>query len=216
MNDFWEKERGPSLLGSSLATVRTASARAVFLDRDGVLIPDEVAVLDPSSVRIFDGVGPALAALKSAGFLLIVVTNQAAIARGWLTETGLADVHAELNRQLQAVGSPALDAIYHCPHHPHADIPAYRIACDCRKPRAGMLFQAAREHDLDLPACVLIGDRITDVLAGARAGCRTVLIRGPQSTAPLIVTAEPIDSSFQPDHTCVSLVDAARWILELP
>jgi D-glycero-D-manno-heptose 1,7-bisphosphate phosphatase len=188
--------------------------RAAFLDRDGVVIPDNGAVLDPAGVRLLDGVGPALAALKSAGFLLILVTNQAAIARGWLTEARLAEIHDELNRQLQAADGPALDAIYHCPHHPHADVAAYRVACDCRKPRAGMLTRAAREHALNLAACVMVGDRITDVLAGASAGCRTVLIEGPQSTAPLIVTADPVDPTIRPDHTCRSLADAVKWILE--
>jgi D-glycero-D-manno-heptose 1,7-bisphosphate phosphatase len=201
------------------AEVKTSSrgpTRAVFLDRDGVVIPDDGAVLDPADVRVLDGVGPALAALKSAGFLLVLVTNQAAVARGWLTEVRLAEVHDELNRQLLVAGGPALDAIYFCPHHPHANVPAYRVACDCRKPRAGMLTRAAREHALNLPACVMVGDRITDILAGASAGCRTVLIEGPQSAAPLIVTADPIDHSIRPDHTCLSLAEAARWILEAP
>jgi D-glycero-D-manno-heptose 1,7-bisphosphate phosphatase len=191
------------------------SARAAFLDRDGVLIPDNGAVLDPADVQLLDGVGPALAALKSAGFVLVLVTNQAAIARGWLTESQLTEIHNELNRQLRAAGSPPLDAIYYCPHHPHADVPTYRVTCDCRKPRAGMLHRAAREHNLNLRACVLVGDRITDVLAGASAGCRTVLIQGPQSTAPLIVTSDPVDLSVQPDHACQSLADATRWILEV-
>jgi D-glycero-D-manno-heptose 1,7-bisphosphate phosphatase len=188
--------------------------RAVFLDRDGVVIPDDRAVLAPVDVRLLDGVGPALAALKAAGFLLVLVTNQAAIARGWLTETRLAEVHDELNRQLRSAGGPALDAIYFCPHHPHADVAAYRVTCDCRKPRAGMLTRAARERSLDLATCVMVGDRITDVLAGASVGCRTVLIEGPQSTAPLIVTADPVDLSVRPDHACRSLADATRWILE--
>jgi D-glycero-D-manno-heptose 1,7-bisphosphate phosphatase len=190
------------------------TARAVFLDRDGVVIPDDGAVLDPTDVRLLDGVGSALAALKSAGFCLVLVTNQAAIARGWLTETRLTEIHAELNRQLRATGGPALDAIYYCPHHPHADVPAYRAECECRKPRAGMLCLAAREHALCLPTSVMVGDRITDVLAGLSAGCQTVLIEGPQSTAPPIVTADPIDLSVRPDHACRSLADAARWILE--
>jgi D-glycero-D-manno-heptose 1,7-bisphosphate phosphatase len=192
----------------------TNTSRAVFLDRDGVVIPDEGALLDPADVRLLNGVGPALAAMKSAGFLLVLVTNQAAIARGWLTEVRLAEIHDELNRQLETAGGPSLDAIYFCPHHPHADIPAYRVECNCRKPRAGMLTAAAREHGLNLPACVMVGDRITDALAGVSAGCRTVLIEGPQSTAPLIVTADPVDPSYKPDHACPSLTDAVRWILE--
>ena len=188
--------------------------RAVFLDRDGVVIPDDGAVLTPADVQLLDGVAPALAKLKWAGFLLVLVTNQAAIARGWLTETRLAEIHTELNRQLLAAGGPALDAVYSCPHHPHADVPVYRVACECRKPRAGMLTRAAREHGLSLAASFMVGDRITDVLAGRNAGCRTVLIEGPQTTAPLIVTADPVELSVRADYACASLADAARWLLE--
>lgn len=188
--------------------------KAVFLDRDGVLVPDDGLLLDPAGVRLLGGVAPALAALKAAGYALVAVTNQAAIARGRLTEARLADIHTELNRQLHAAGGPRLDAVYHCPHHPHADDIAYRVVCECRKPRPGMLTRAARERALDLPACVMVGDRITDVLAGTAAGCRTVLIEGPQTAAPPIVTADPLDLSVRPDHACPSLADAARWILE--
>ncbi|VTR93885.1 -heptose -bisphosphate phosphatase : D,D-heptose 1,7-bisphosphate phosphatase OS=uncultured bacterium GN=ACD_47C00467G0003 PE=3 SV=1: Hydrolase_like [Gemmata massiliana] len=189
--------------------------RAVFLDRDGVIVPDnEGALLAPEDVQLLDGVGPALAALKTAGFALILVTNQAVVARGLLTEAQLDEIHNELNRRLRTAGAPAFDAVFACPHHPHANVPAYRVACECRKPRPGMLLRAARERSLDLSASVMVGDRITDVLAGARAGCRTVLVEGPQTSAPPIVTSEPIDPSVRADHTCTSLADAARWILE--
>lgn len=188
--------------------------RAVFLDRDGVIVPDGGALLAPADVRLIRDVGPALAALKAAGFVLVLVTNQAAVARGWLTEAQLDRIHSELNDRLRAAGGPALDAVYACPHHPHADVPAYRVACECRKPRPGMLLRAAREHALDLSASVMVGDRMTDVLAGAKAGCRTVLVEGPQTGAPPIVTSEPPDPAVRPDHTCASLADAARWILE--
>jgi D-glycero-D-manno-heptose 1,7-bisphosphate phosphatase len=191
-----------------------SSARAVFLDRDGVLIPDDGALVDPAAVRLIASAAPALAALKAAGYELVLVTNQAVVARGWLTEAGLDAVHDELNRQLRSAGGPPLDAIYYCPHHPHADVPAYRLSCECRKPRPGMLTRAARERALHLPACVMVGDRITDVLAGAAAGCRTVLVEGPKTSAPPIVSSEPIDLSVRPDHACFALADAAQWILE--
>jgi D-glycero-D-manno-heptose 1,7-bisphosphate phosphatase len=178
-----------------------------------VLLPDEHPILTPADVQLLDGVGRALAALKAAGLLLVVVTNQAAVARGLLTESQLAEVHNELNHQLRAAGGPALDAVYFCPHHPHADQVAYRLVCECRKPRAGMLLRAAGEHQLHLPACFLVGDRMTDVLAGARAGCRTVLLNGPRTADPPIVTAEPPDPNCTPDYSCPDLASAVRWIL---
>jgi D-glycero-D-manno-heptose 1,7-bisphosphate phosphatase len=190
-------------------------ARAVFLDRDGVLVPDDGALLDPADVRLLDGVGPALAALKSAGFVLVLVTNQAVVARGWITEVQLGAIHDELNRRLRAAGGPGLDAVYACPHHPHADVPAYRVVCECRKPRPGMLRQAASELGLHLPTSIMIGDRRTDVQAGVRAGCRTVLVEGPRTVEPPIITLEPADPAVRPDHTASSLAEAVRWILEI-
>lgn len=191
-----------------------APTRAVFLDRDGVVVPDDGPLLAPAGVRLLADAPAALAALKTAGFALVLVTNQAVVARGLISEVKLDAIHVELNRRLRTAGGPALDAVYACPHHPHADVPAYRTICDCRKPRPGMLLRAAREHGLDLAASVMVGDRMTDIAAGAKAGCRTVLIEGPQTGAPPIVTADPLDPTVRPDHTCSSLTDAVRWILE--
>lgn len=191
------------------------SRRAVFLDRDGVLIRDVSLLVDPRDVEVLDGVPEALGGLRAAGFALVVVTNQAVVARGLATLDGVARVNAEVARQIAAAGGPALDGVYACPHHPHADVAEYRTACECRKPRPGMLRRAAAEHDLDLAASFLVGDRMTDIRAGAAAGCRTVLVRtGRHADAP-IVTLDAPDPDLQPDHTCEGLGDARRWIEEV-
>jgi D-glycero-D-manno-heptose 1,7-bisphosphate phosphatase len=189
-------------------------AAAVFLDRDGVLIEDRNLLTRAEDICVLAGVPQALGSLKQAGFRLIVVSNQSVVARGLLTEPQLATLHAELLRLLQRAGAPKLDAIYVCPHHPEATVPAYRVECECRKPRPGSLHRAAREHGLDLARSFMVGDRITDIITGVRAGCRTVLITSGMQTAPPIATLEPIDCSVRPDYTCADLPAAAEWILQ--
>lgn len=186
---------------------------AVFLDRDGVLIEDNGILTDATQIRLLEGVTPSLWRFREAGFLLIVVTNQSVVARGLLTEADLDAIHAELQRVLQASGGPALDAIYFCPHHPEATLPDYRVTCDCRKPRPGLLLRAAKDLGIDLGASFMLGDRMTDVAAGSRAGCRTVLVESPQSRMPPIVTAEPLDGPWTPDYTCAGMPEATDWIL---
>ena len=187
--------------------------RAVFLDRDGVLVEDTNVLTEPEQLRLVSGVPTALKQLKQAGFFLVVVSNQAVVARGLATEAKVQQINHCMDAMLQAAGAPALDAIYFCPHHPQATMESYRINCECRKPRPGLLLRAAQELSLDLSASFLVGDRITDVIAGARAGCRTVLVESSQSAAPPIETVEPLDVSVAPDHICADLSDAARWIL---
>jgi D-glycero-D-manno-heptose 1,7-bisphosphate phosphatase len=192
-----------------------ASQAAVFLDRDGVLIEDRILLVRREEIRVLAGVPQALQALKQAGFLLIVVSNQAVVARGMITEAELDLLHAEMQRLLEEAGSPRLDAVYSCPHHPEATLPEYRTACQCRKPRPGSLLRAAGEHGLDLPSSFMVGDRMTDIVAGSRAGCRTVLIESPQHLDPPIVTVEPLDDSCRPDYRCPDLAAAAAWILRV-
>jgi D-glycero-D-manno-heptose 1,7-bisphosphate phosphatase len=188
--------------------------RAVFLDRDGVLIEDRGLLTRADAIRVLSGVAESLGRLSAAGLLLIVVSNQAVVARGLIAESELDELNAEMCRLLRQSGCPPLDAIYNCPHHPQATLPEYRVECDCRKPRPGMLLKAAREHDLDLSGCFLCGDRITDIIAGSRAGCRTVLVRSPLTDAPPIITVDPLDDSVVPDYICNDLGAAADWILE--
>ena len=185
---------------------------AVFLDRDGVLIEDVDLLTTTDKIRVLDGVPQALHGLRQAGFRLIVVSNQAVVARGLATEADVSAINAEVERHLIEEGGPRLDGFYFCPHHPRATLPAYRVACECRKPRPGLLVQAAREHDLDLKSSFVVGDRITDVVAGASVGCRTVLVQTGKHYEPPIETVDPLDASVEPDHVCADLPEAATWI----
>lgn len=148
---------------------------AVFLDRDGTLIELVHHLADPGAVRLIPGAGAAVRRLAEAGFVPVVVTNQSVIGRGLLTEAGLADIHEVMHGQLAAEGG-RVDHVYFCPTAPVTKDPTV-IEDPMRKPGPGMLLQAARDHDLDLAASWMVGDTVSDILAGRHAGCRTVLVR---------------------------------------
>jgi D-glycero-D-manno-heptose 1,7-bisphosphate phosphatase len=189
-------------------------SRAVFLDRDGVLIEDVHLLTRPEQVVIPPDVPGALRALGEAGFKLVVVSNQPVVARGLASEPDVRAVNAHMESLLQRAGAPPLDGIYFCPHHPNATLTAYRVDCDCRKPRPGLLRRAAVELGIDLGASFAVGDRITDIMAGAKAGCRTVLVQTGRHEEKPIETSEPLDETIQPDHICADLAAAVEWILK--
>ena len=121
--------------------------RAVFLDCDGVVVDDPGYLDDPDALRLLPRVGSALAALSQADWILVIVTNQSGVARGYFTEERLAKIHARLREVLAVQGAP-LDAIYYCPHHPEGSVSGFAIECTCRKPRPGLLLAAAQTLDL--------------------------------------------------------------------
>jgi D-glycero-D-manno-heptose 1,7-bisphosphate phosphatase len=142
--------------------------RAVFLDRDGTLHEDPGYLHEPEKLQVFSDVPPALARLKSAGFLLIVVTNQCAIGDGMYTQDDMEAVHRALQDHL-AQFDVQIDAFFFCPH-------ATNEACSCRKPLPGMLFDARDQFNIDLSASFMVGDHGTDMQAGKAVGCTTILV----------------------------------------
>jgi D-glycero-D-manno-heptose 1,7-bisphosphate phosphatase len=174
----------------------SARSRAVFLDRDGVLVRARVVDGLPSSIReageleLETGAEDACRALRKAGFLLVVVTNQPEIARGTVTRAAVNEIHERLLEALP------LDEVVVCPHDDDDD-------CPCRKPRPGMLVDAASRLGIDLEASFMVGDRWRDVAAGRRAGCATVFLEREYS--------EPVPEPA--DVTVRDIGDAAAWIL---
>lgn len=172
--------------------------RAVFLDRDGVVnqkAPEGAYVTRLSELVLLPHIGEAVRLLRSAGFLILVVTNQRGVSRGKISPVDLQAMHAEIMRFFAAENVP-LEGIYFCPHEG---------GCDCRKPAPGMLLQAAKDHGIELPKSWLIGDSASDIEAGQRAGCRTVLISESVTKSPKGLT---------PDLMAEDLPQAARLILE--
>ncbi len=151
------------------------SHRAIFLDRDGTLVHPRHYPSRPTDLSLYSGIEAPLRRLQAAGFRLVLVTNQAGIARGYFTEDDLGMMHEYLSSELQRLGVH-LDGIYYCPHHPEGVVSDLAVVCQCRKPRPGMLLQAAADLDIDLHRSWFVGDILDDMEAGQRAGCHTVLV----------------------------------------
>ncbi len=151
------------------------NARAVFLDRDGTIIEDTGYVDDAAKVRLLPGAAGAIARLNRAGYLVVIVSNQSGVARGLFDEDTLSAVHQRMETLLRNHGA-TIDGAYYCPYldGPDATVVAYRRDSGLRKPKPGMLHQAAEELDIDLEASWMIGDSKRDVQAGNRAACRTI------------------------------------------
>ena len=180
--------------------------RAVFLDRDGT-INEEVHYLGrPEDVRLIPGAGEAIARLNQAGFQVVVVTNQSGLARGMFDEAALAEVRAELDRQLAEEGAK-VEAHYACPHLPEGAVAKYARVCGCRKPKPGLILRAAAEMGLDLAGSYMVGDSLRDVEAGNAAGVTSILVETGHMTPP------PSRPEETPDHVAMDLAAAVEWIL---
>ena len=214
--------------------------KTVFLDRDGVInrnpaIHSERTEGDArtdakwlprrylgyvqqwSEFAFIPNAQKAIRELTQSGYRIIVVTNQSGIGRGFFTENALKDIHSRMVSEITKTGG-RIDAIYYCPHHPEA-------GCECRKPKPGMLMRAAREHNVDLSSAYLIGDSVTDITAGQRAGTHTLLVLtglGQYSYHHYIDTepygrADKADKAeHRPEKIFTNLYTATRWLLNEP
>jgi len=153
--------------------------KAVFLDRDGTLIQDLGYICHLRQVGFFAFASAAVRAMNEAGYLVIVVSNQSSVARGICRAEEIELLHRELQDHFKKENA-AIAAFYYCPFLPDGVVSRYRRNSRLRKPAPGMLLQAARDFELDLSACFMIGDKTDDILAGQRAGCKTMLVRTGQ------------------------------------
>ena len=179
--------------------------KAIFLDRDDTLIEDPGYISSPEQVKLLAGVPKALIELKALGYKLVVVTNQSAVARGIVTEKVLGEIHKRLE-QLLAEKNAFLDGIYYCPYHPEGAVKKYRQESELRKPNPGMLLKAAEEIDLDLDQSWCVGNSSSDIEAGLRAGCKTILIDLPSRRQQL----KPNDP--RPDHKAINIKEVVNII----
>ena len=190
--------------------------RAVFLDRDGTInamvdtpspgLVDTPAT--PEEFHLLPGVGEAIRTINEAGWLAVVVSNQPGIAKGRFSPSELEAVTRKMHGELACFGA-RLDAVLYCLHHPQAVREEFRVVCACRKPKPGLLLQGAGALDIELERSYLVGDRVSDIEAGAAAGCRTVLVgereRGINGTGERLEVV--------PDYVAESLHEAVNVIL---
>jgi D-glycero-D-manno-heptose 1,7-bisphosphate phosphatase len=180
--------------------------RAVFLDRDGTIIEEVGYLKHPGQITFIPGAIEAIRMLRRAAFLIVVVTNQAGIARGLIDERALPLINERLCALLRDAGA-ALDGLYLCPHHPDGTVPAYSRICECRKPAPGMLLRAARELGIDLARSYVVGDKPSDVQAGRAAGARSIMVLTGHGRE------YPCGADDGVHLRCASLFEAAQWIL---
>lgn len=179
--------------------------KAIFLDRDNTLIEDPGYISGPDQAKLLSGVSKALAELRKMGYMLIVVTNQSAVARGIVTEKVLEEIHERMTSLLAHEGA-YLDKIYYCPYHPDGAVPKYRKESDLRKPQPGMILRAADELDIDLDNSWMVGNSPRDITAGLSAGCKTILI--DSSANPTM--RKPTDP--KPDEKAVNIKEVVNII----
>ena len=183
--------------------------RAVFLDRDGVITrePPHYAH-EVSQLKLIPKAADAIRLLNENGFVVIVASNQAGIAYGYYGEEDALLFHQAMKENLAREGAH-IDAIYYCPHHPEAKIEKYRVNCNCRKPKPGMLTRAEKELNINLKQSFIIGDKLSDIEAGKRAGCKTIMVRTGHGVEEL--KSKEIDCDYVADD----LHDAVQHILYL-
>lgn len=179
----------------------------VFLDRDGVINVDSPDYIKSwPAFHFIPGSLEAIVRLSRAGYRVIVITNQSAVGRGMITAAELASMHDKLCQAVAAKGGRITD-IFVCPHHPDD-------ACDCRKPKSGMILAARNRYTIDLTRSVMIGDSAKDILAGKAAGCRrTVLVRTGNGAAAI---ASLEKEGSRPDHVAADLRQAVSWLIGQP
>ncbi len=181
--------------------------RAVFLDRDGTLIRHCEYLTELSDLELFEETGEAVRLLNQRRIPAVVITNQSAVARGLLSEDGLLAIHSEMQARLRHRGA-FLDAFYYCPHHPTEGEQPYRRNCTCRKPQPGLIVKASDELGLSPRLSFMVGDSQSDLEAGRRAGCRTVLI---ETEGDENHSLAEIGSSA--DFVATDVLQAVHWIL---
>jgi D-glycero-D-manno-heptose 1,7-bisphosphate phosphatase len=190
---------------------RSFKRRAILLDRDGTVCREVGYIDSPDKIELLPGSAEAIGEASKAGYQVVLITNQAGIARRLFDEETLADVHDRL-RELLGEHGARLDGIYYCPHHPDADHPTYGGECDCRKPKPGLLTRARDEMGIDLAGSYMIGDHGRDAAAAIEAGVVPIMVRTGHGARQL---EDPEHRArLQSVHVEDDLRAAVRWILD--
>ncbi len=182
----------------------------MFIDRDGTISEEVGYVNHPSRFRLYPYAADAIKVLNKSGWLAIVITNQAGVARGYFSEDVIVSVHDQLERDLQNA-SAQLDAIYYCAHHPTVGEPPYRFDCDCRKPKTGLIDRAGKDFEIDLAASWMAGDRYSDVELARNAGLHSAFVLSGYGRGEWEFQRQ--SWKHQPDLVCENLLEAVNRIV---
>ena len=181
--------------------------KAIFIDKDGTLIPDIPYNVNPDIISINDEVIQGLQLLQDEGYQLIVISNQSGVARGYFSLDALQGVERKI-KEILAHHQIKITDFYFCPHHPEGTVAEFAIDCECRKPQPGMILQACKQHNVDASRSWMIGDILNDVEAGNRAGCKTVLVDNGNET-------EWLCGEFRtPTYLAMNFLKATQFIIE--
>jgi len=186
---------------------------AVFLDRDGTINEEMGYINHVSRFKIFDFAAQAIKIFNELHYKVIVVTNQAGVAKGYFDEALLKRVHQKLQKEMAAAGA-VIDAIYYCPHHPTEGRGKYKKDCPCRKPKTGMLEKAAREWHIDLSRSVMIGDRLKDTLMAHKAGMKAIMVLTGYGKGEYLYQSKEWED--HPEHIAENLLEAAYFLQNNP
>jgi len=172
--------------------------KCIFLDRDGNINVEVDYLHKVEDFKFIPGAKEAIKIFKNLGYMVVVVTNQSGVARGYYNEASVEKLHEYLQKEVEQVGGH-IDGFYYCPHHPEKGIGSYKQNCNCRKPEPGMFYNAKKDLDIDFSTSIMVGDKISDVKGGINLGMRSILVKtghGVEEVSKLDFPCEVYDSLF--------------------
>ena len=193
-----------------MPTIGSQKRKAIFLDRDGVITQEPPYYAHRrDQLALVPGAAEAIRLLNDNGLLVVVVTNQAGIARGLYGEKDMHAFNGAMEEELKKEKGARIDAIYWCAHHPEAVHERHRIVCDCRKPNAGLFFRAQSDLLIDLGRSFMVGDKWTDIEAGRKAGCKTIMVRTGQGVQEFAAR-----ENRSADYYAADILESTRIIID--
>ena len=183
---------------------------AVFLDRDGTINEQMGYINHPSRFRIIPGAAEAIRLLNDLGYLAIIVSNQGGVARGYYPLSLVHNIHLLLKQELKERAGAKVDAVFFCPHHPQGVVPEFSVDCPCRKPKTGLIDQACRTLDIDLPRSFMVGDMCSDMELANRAGIKGIMVKTGYGLGEIDHVLP--GRLARPIHVANNLLDAVQWI----